>query len=229
MELLVVTAIFSLTMLVGTGVFVVAQKTQRLASITQRLHGDTRYTLEAMAREVKFRTVDYSCYRADVTDCFPVAWLSEPGFSVDLEVGAGRTTLLALRDAAGNRKMYRVFPPTGTTTQKLQVCAIESDDDPDRCTLLSNWDVVTPEGVEADRATFYVFPFRDPFTQCESPGGGADPFGANAVNECTGSSPYLEDEQPRVTIVLQTRQSGATVTPQRLASQTTISSRLYLR
>lgn len=61
-ELLIVAAVFSLLFLVGTTVFVSVQTRQRNILTRQRLTADGRYVLEAMARQLRLGTIDYTYY-----------------------------------------------------------------------------------------------------------------------------------------------------------------------
>lgn len=217
MEVLVAVGVFSIASLIATGVFLVATNTQRNATAAQKLQDDTRFTLENVARTVKYGIVDYAYYGKHLTDgtCEPA---SVPGCILDLDDAAvnGKTDVLALRDPKGNSTRYRFFTDNGTL--KLHICTVTVvssntgfiPDDPDKCEDAANWHVVTPDTIEVVSSAFYLYPFADPFA---------------LQNDGT----YLNDVQPRVTVVLQTQ--SATPLPERLriSAQTTMVTRTYVR
>lgn len=219
-EILLATAIFSLTMLVATAVFITAQRTQRRTTSAQKLQDDTRFIMESIARTIKFTTVDYTCYNQIQETCYPLTLTGTTDPNVNLQTSFGRSNVLALRDATGIKTMYAVFIPGGGSTgeKKLQSCTYDpaTDTDPQKCLQFTNWQTVTPEGVQAVRSSFLIAPFLDPFVQCP------------AGDTCANGSPYQADEQPHVTVILQTRPSGSG-TIQSVTAQTTVTSRLYYR
>jgi prepilin-type N-terminal cleavage/methylation domain-containing protein len=216
-EVLVVIAVFSILMLIATSIFLLSSQSSRRAATAQKLQGDVRFALEAIAREVRYGTIDYGCYEAGST-CDPQTGLpAQPTVA-----NGGETSLLALRDLDGNRVRYKAMNDA-TGTMKLQVCFIDiSEQDLLQCDAahLSNWQVVTPEDVKIVSATFFLHPYQNPF-QLKDP-----------VPD--SGSPYLANAQPRVTIVLKTQQASASLgsgvpKPENISSQTTVVSRFYAR
>lgn len=215
METLVATAVFSVTMLVATNVFVVVAKSQRRASNVQKTQGDVRFAVEAIAREVRFGTVDYAYYSAHPADI--------TALNGNL---AGQTSILALLDAQSNRVRFQVLPDAAGDN-KLQICFLNILTNPlTYCDAPpTNWQVITPEGVKVVGATFFISPLRNPFAVC-------NPAQTNnsAPDFCTNApSPYLDDAQPRATFVLRTQQLGEENSPERVSMQTTVTSRMYPR
>lgn len=209
MEILVVVAVFGVTSLVATNIFLLASKASRRTAISQKLQGDVRFALEAVTREVRFGTIDYDCYNA-MPSCDP----ETPETPIDLADTAGKTSLLALRDVSGNRVRYKFVGTEGAQT--LQVCFIDvANEALTKCNNLSRWESVTPEGVQIVSGGFFLYPFDNPFKLKEP----VPPTG----------SPYLTDAQPRVTVVLKTEQVSTDVAPERIATQTTVTSRYYAR
>ena len=205
-EMLVVVAVFSIMMLVATNIFLIASKSSRKAASSQRVQGDVRFALEAIAREVRFGTIDYDCY-APNPSCDPED-LATP---IDLVANAGRTEFLALRDADGNRVRYAVMDVNGVP--KLQVCFIDiGAEQISKCDVPEAWQIVTPEEVKITNSTFFLFPFLNPFKLRASI---PPPYDANA--------------QPRVTIVLKTQQQTDEVSPEVVSAQTSVVSRYYAR
>lgn len=207
-EMLVVVAVFSVMMLIATNIFLVASKASRQAASSQRVQGDVRFALEAIAREVRFGTIDYDCY-APNPGCDP----EDIGTPIDLDALKGQTSLLALRDTDGNRIRYKVMDSNGVP--KLQVCFIDAGvESLDKCDapVAPAWQVVTPEDVLIENGMFYLYPFLSPFKLRTSI---PPPYDANA--------------QPRVTIVLKTRQQTNEVSPETISAQTSVVSRYYAR
>ncbi|MBI4414916.1 MAG: type II secretion system protein, partial [Candidatus Kerfeldbacteria bacterium] len=73
-EILTVVSIFAVTSLIATNIFVITSRFQRKAATSQKLQGDIRFAVEAIAREVRFGTIDYGCYAPSPINCDP--WLS---------------------------------------------------------------------------------------------------------------------------------------------------------
>ncbi len=206
MEVIIAVAVFSVAMLIATGVFLLATQAQRRTSAEQTLQSDARYVLETLTRAVKYGTVDYTCYETNV-HCDPLA-----GTLFVLDDTNGATNVLALRDLDGNRTRYRVF-----ADGLLYVCTIKAAGDPaDYCdnppgagTNPEAWQPLTPAGITVSQASFTVHPFRDP--------------AAAAGGE------FLSNDQPRVTIGYTAEQIGAQEQDDRITLQTTITSRTYAR
>lgn len=211
-EILVVVAIFSVTSLVATNIFLVTNQASRRTASDQKLQGDVRFALEAIAREVRFGTIDYDCYdnpNASNASCDP-----EATAVVDLSATGGKANLLALRDVTGNRIRYKVI--TVGAEPKLEVCLINIGSDAlTKCDDIAAWEVVTPEGVRIVNGDFYINPPQNPF-QLKEPASAS-------------GSPYLGDVQPTVTIVFKSQQSGNDLVPENISNQTTVVSRSYVR
>lgn len=209
-EVLIVVAVFSLTMLVATNIFILANRSQRQASVDQKIQGDIRFVMEAISREVRFGTIDYDCYAQG--NCDPV----NPA-PINLSATRGETSVLALKDADGNKIRFAAFPENGE--RKLQVCLINAaTDNPDKCAspdagAENDWEVITPDNIRVAATTFILYPHTNPYLPC--------------TGTCAGA--YEADGQPKVTIILQTRQSGNEVVPEEISSQTTVISRFYAR
>lgn len=212
-EILIVVAIFALAMLIATNIFLLVSQSQRRATTQQKLQGDVRFALEAMARDIRFGTVDYGCYDG-TTVC-------QPGTTThDLLTDTnGNATLLALIDANGNRKRYAMMTEPGTELKKLYTCTIDAGagEPVDRCSdssgSLANWEIVTARGIHVSDIRFFIAPYVNPFAPCAA--------------SCAG--PYASDEQPRVTIVFRTIQDSAEAVPESVSQQTTVVTRFYPR
>lgn len=209
-EILTVVSIFAVTSLIATNIFVITSRFQRKAATSQKLQGDIRFAVEAIAREVRFGTIDYDCYNDPaLPNCDP--WSS----SNDLVSTSGRMSLLALKDADGIRTRYRVSP----VDDRLYVCSLSTTDADTVCDAPppgnARWQPVSPADIRVVRGAFYLFPFTNPYAL------------TNPVP--LDGSPYTADAQPRVTIVLATQQTLAEISPERASLQTTVTSRLYLR
>lgn len=207
-EILTVVSVFAMVSLIATNIFVLTSRFQRKAATSQKLQGDIRFSVEAIAREVRFGTIDYGCYDPSPTNC-------DPWGSLNTLAPNGKTPLLALIDADGVRTRYRVSP----ADNRLYVCSLGITDANTVCDALppgnNKWQPVSPADIRVVKGEFYLFPFTSPFVLK-----GVIPL---------DDSPYTTDAQPRVTIVLATQQTLDEVAPERASLQTTITSRLYLR
>ncbi|MBI3956434.1 MAG: type II secretion system protein [Candidatus Kerfeldbacteria bacterium] len=218
-EILVVVAVFSITMLVAVNIFLITTRSSRRAALSQKIQGDVRFAVEAMAREVRYGTIDYDCYSPN-PGCDPEDPTHTPYELNNLVTNnKGRTPLLALRDVNGNRVRYKVMPefPAPGERQTLRVCLIDiTRDSLNKCDDPLIWEVVTPEDVSIVKGEFYLHPF-------------VNPFQLNPLRGDVGELIFLADAQPRVTIVLRTQQTTAEPQRQILSAQTTVMSRLYAR
>lgn len=224
-EIIVVVAVFSVTVLVATNIFLLSSRSQRLATSAQKIQGDIRFALEAIAREVRFGTIDYDCYDGVPPACDP------SGVPINLEVDEGLTNLLAIVDSSGNKIRFMVDPFATIGSSKLYVC-LEKAETPsiDECQFEPGWEQVTPEGVKVipGGTNFYISPHRSPFVLCDPVSTG---YLKCQVPAIPGDpvSPYLTDEQPRVTVTIQTEQEVDEIGKERSSMQTTITSRVFVR
>lgn len=207
-EILTVVAVFSIIILIATNIFLYAIQSQRRAADAQRTQGDIRFSIEAMAREVRYGAIEYACYSS--TDCIPGG---EPPV---LDSVTHQTSVLAVIDTEGKRIRFRTAADALGYT-RLLVCSIEVPSEPlNKCATGAEWDAMTPIGVRVENALFYITPTQDPFALCE---GAA----------CPSGRAYAVDEQPRVTMILRTRPSSNDPFPERVSMQTTVTSRVYGR
>lgn len=88
-EILIVTAVFSMVVLIATTVFANIQTSQRGVLTRQRVVADGRYLLETMARSVRIGRIDYAYYR--LSGSLPDA-----------------QTILATRDQSNDETCYRL-------------------------------------------------------------------------------------------------------------------------
>ncbi|MCZ2846343.1 MAG: prepilin-type N-terminal cleavage/methylation domain-containing protein [Candidatus Bathyarchaeota archaeon] len=208
LELLVSVTIFAITIMVGVDLFFTIVKIQRRISYVQELQGDARNLLEEMAREVRLGSIDYEYYTDKAIN-----------FSDLRDASTDNNKILVIKDPDDNRSFFKRVD-AGTTLVKnpsrnrfvIKICYIDArSDSEDKCDQESNWEIATPEGFHVEKFLIFVNPEVNPF-------------------ELNESYEYDFDEQPRVTIILQTesdRKEKAYQIFSRL--QTTVSSRLYLR
>ncbi len=142
MELLVVLTIFSMVVTTATDIFLLTNRSQRKIFGLERTQADARYTLEAIAREVRTGTIDYAYYAGRA------AQLATP----DAE--------LALLDAANSPLKFKV---SDSGTEAL--CA---DANSRPCLLVTVGAnppaAITPKNVAVRTAKFYVAPTSDPMS-----------------------------------------------------------------
>lgn len=236
-ELMVVAAVFSITVLVATAVFVNVQSFQRGISGRQRVVADGRYVLEAMARTAKLGLPDYKFYANGYTvPCANANAAAAPPPPCNLNYPQ---SMLVTRDQANQQTCYRL----NASSRSLET---SSD-----CTgLAAVWNDITPSDLEINDFRVYIQPGGDPYRL--PPAGDSDcKIAANwnqisgvctcaAAGDCsagqtcadTGSGKICKnpDSQPTVTIYLNTRSPGRG--PGETADstmQTTVASRVYRR
>lgn len=206
LELLVSAAIFAITITMGVDLFFTIVKIQRRISYLQELEGYARNLLEEMAHEVRLGNIDYDYYEGiNFSD------LGNPS--------TNDNKILVTQDPDDNRSFFKRFD-TGIQLVKnpsknrfiIKTCYIDARSDPaDKCDQESDWEAVTPEEFHVEKFLIFVNPEVNPL-------------------ELNESYEYGSNEQPRVTIVLQTESDRKEKAYQIFSKlQTTVSSRLYLR
>ncbi|MBI3963481.1 MAG: prepilin-type N-terminal cleavage/methylation domain-containing protein [Candidatus Kerfeldbacteria bacterium] len=151
MEMIVVVAVLSITIVVAIDIFLNLSKLQRRASAQQEVQSDARYLLEAVVRDVRSGTVDYAFYGGSITN---------------------PETILVVRDPDGNQRQYQYEP--GAQKIRFCMCNLSSPTScPDPGDLLvpgciddtdtPTWQDVTPPGITIQSAVFTIIPMEDPF------------------------------------------------------------------
>ena len=137
MELLVVLGIFSAVVASASDIFMLATRSQRKVFALERTQADARFTMEAIAREVRTGSIDYAHYGDK---------LQAPGPADEL----------ALIDSTG--QPIRFFKSDDPAT-----CA---DTESAPCLLVAigggSPAAITPKGVKVYSAAFYLMPKADP-------------------------------------------------------------------
>jgi len=162
MEILVVLAVFSITILIAVDIFFAITRLQRHADAQQRVQSDARFVIESMVRDVHSGTFDYELYDA---------------LGYDLEGSVGPPIVppdlpdkLLLYDPEGNQRRYWY----DDTVQKIKFCQCTiSGSCPNPGALLTpgcpnaagetTWQNITPDSIDITSAVFLVGPPKDPF------------------------------------------------------------------
>lgn len=134
-EMLVVLAVFSVVTVVIVDIFMMASRAQKRTLVVQRIQADARYSMEAMAREIKMDMIDYDFYGGTINP--------------------GPQDVLALRDADDNSIIFKKNSencPVGTTN-----CLVVSLDGG------TTWASITSKGVNVEDLKFYIYPTKNPF------------------------------------------------------------------
>jgi prepilin-type N-terminal cleavage/methylation domain-containing protein len=140
MEMVVAVAVFSVVIMMAMDLYFIAQKAQRKTTAIQKVQSDARYSLEAMAREIRVDKIDYKYY-------------------VDKEIDlTSDLSTLALRD---NKDESIIFAKSSDP----DVCGSDVD-----ClaVLINNnepWYSLTPNNIEVKNLKFYISPSSDPFAE----------------------------------------------------------------
>lgn len=151
MEMIVVMAVLSITIVVAVDIFLNLSKLQRRASAQQEVQSDARYLLEAVVRDVRSGTVDYDFYGGSITN---------------------PETILVVRDPEGNQRQYHY----NAASQKAEFCmcilgSLTSCPDPGDLlvpgciddTDTPTWQDITPPNITMQSAIFTIIPVEDPF------------------------------------------------------------------
>lgn len=142
MELLVVLGLFSTVVVASSDIFLLASRAQRKVFGLERTQADARFTMEAIAREVRTGTVDYAYYA---------------GRAVPLGVPDAE---LALVDSTNTRLKFSV---SDASTESA--CASASSRPCMLVTIGAGSPVaISPKGVKVRNAKFYLAPTVDPMT-----------------------------------------------------------------
>jgi len=137
MEMLVVLGIFSTVVTAATDIFMLANRAQRKIFSLERTQADARFTMEAMAREIRTGSIDYAHYGAALGDPGPVPEL-------------------ALIDSAGKKILFRKSDSAADCADAASTpCLLVSLDDGASA-------AITPKGVRLFNAAFYLLPKADP-------------------------------------------------------------------
>lgn len=135
-EMMIVLAIFSVTTVVIVDIFMMASKASRRTLAIERVQSDARYSLEAVAREIRMDMIyyDWSGYAGGI---------------------AAPEDELALKDADDNLIIFKKSVndcPSGTTN-----CLVVSLDGG------VTWASITSKGNNVEDLKFYIDPAVDPF------------------------------------------------------------------
>jgi prepilin-type N-terminal cleavage/methylation domain-containing protein len=235
-EILVVTAVFSLVVLIATGAYTTINSRQRSILARQRVVADGRYVLEAIARTVRIGSIDYAYY----------------GNGHEISDTSGHI-VLATRDQQNNQTCYQFASPN------LQVSSDCSSGSP-------TWATFNPSDIQVNDLRIYISPRSNPAmatpqasdgSDCKAPGTWDSSAGVcqcnnpdnsqcwadqqcvsvNAVGtSCTGvESPSCicqnARQQPQVTIVISTTSNAGAAAGEQasISLQTTVASRTYHR
>lgn len=248
-EILVVTAVFSIVFLLGTTVFLNIQSQQRGVLARQKVVADGRYVLESIARNVRLSAVDYAFYTTTPPD----------------SVVTTLENILVLRDQTNMQVCYRLKDNQMQNYTGVTAC------DPTVPVNDANWTNITPDDLQVQNFNVYIKPGSDPFmktptvsTDCRvarnpvgtglpvidgfdntqgvcicndthgTPGDDIDPTNCWPDQSCRtiGSVDICQNAtiQPRVTLVMRTKATSTAPGEQaEVTLQTTVGSRVYRR
>lgn len=144
MELLVVLGIFSMVVTAASDIFLMTNRSQRKVFGLERTQADARFTLEAMAREIRTGVIDYAYY----------AGRTLPLGTPDTELALIDSTNVPLRFALSSSPAECDRPEAATSP----CLTVTINDDP----LTTS--AITPKGVAVRGVAFYVSPTADPLT-----------------------------------------------------------------
>jgi len=206
-EMIIALSIFVLIVLIVGNIFVVINHSQRRVANMQKLQDDVRYSVEAMAQEIRLGRINYDYYVGESIDLHPASAITEYP--------------LAVINQSGEFIYYR------KNVNNLEYC---KNDIPAECT---DWQVVTPRGVTVEELRFIITPSADPFTDSS----GLVCLSVNPCSgQCSsyrwdgGRCEYFSDGgnfQPKVRIIMKSEGTGDYISGGiRIVMQTAVSSRL---
>jgi len=137
LEMLVVSAIFVMTMTAMVSIFVQTNRAQKRLANSEKLQADTRYVVELIAREVRNNKVDYDFYTSGGDD-----------------LTAQPLNYLALKNTDDESIRFHF------TNNKIEICRYVSE--VINCELDTYYDV-TPEDISVTSMKFFVTPDTNPF------------------------------------------------------------------
>lgn len=239
MEMVVVLAVFSTTALMAVDLFLTITNVQRQVRNVQAVQSDARFAMESMVKTVKQGTIDYAYYQAS---CSASSDNYRDPCTTDEDCDNGSceeinlisaAPILAVRDQDNNQVFYRRNGNYGLG-DIVEVCS-NNYYYFNRCNVSNEeWQAVTPSGVKVTKLEFYITPTTNPFSTknyCEAD---SDCCEVNTVNCASGDCEEsvklcaIPDEQPLVTIVLET-ESKSSGYQETISLQTTVSSMIYKR
>lgn len=155
LELIVAMGIFSIVLIIATGLFVSITRSQKRVQSLSKLQGDARFLIENMAQAVRIDGIDYSYYRDPDGD-------NDPSDAI-LNVSSSPQSTLVTKSAAGDRTVYWKLPGTNA----ISVCLQKSTEPFVKCwadsSNSSNFLPVTPTNVNITKFNVYISPGSDPF------------------------------------------------------------------
>ncbi len=138
MEILVVMGIFSMTVTITSGIFLLSNQAQRRVLALTAAQADLRFVMEAIVREVRGGQIDYATYE---------------GAQGGITIPASR---LLLQSASGNQlEFYSETNPTVCSFGVSRCLAVRVN---------GTAQSLTSTGVVLDKLVFYISPGNDPFS-----------------------------------------------------------------
>lgn len=129
-EMLVAATVFVTSTLVLVQVYSVTQKNQERVAGESLVISEARYALEAIVREMRTGSINYSYYGAPVT---------------------GIVNTLALRDSSGNSLLFKKGAKGDGSCSLVSNCILYSINS-------SVWSKLTKDDTNISRLDFYIFP-----------------------------------------------------------------------
>lgn len=175
MEMMVVTALFALTVTLSSVMFIRTTREGTRAKNIQTVQGDLRYVMEKIGQDLQTATIDYEYYRKlgsakDANKSEP--WRDEVTNRILLDRTGSRSGqlidrigILALRDGFYNQ----IFYVWNAGAQMIETCTNTlgggGNIDPAYCDQADRWERLTPSRSQLQKVEFIVSPSSDPFFQ----------------------------------------------------------------
>lgn len=165
LELIVAAAIFSIALLVATGLFVSVTRGQKRVQSLSKVQDDARFVLEQMAQAVRIDGIDYNYYldRNGDGQVYP-ADLTE-----DNDISDAALSELVTNDASSVRRVFRQYTVAATGQNVIGVCSQNTlvSAENGRCKpgqeATAAFSIVTPTSINITDFKVWIDPGSDPF------------------------------------------------------------------
>ncbi len=146
MEMVVVLAIFSVTLTMAVNIFMKASSAQSKTIVVQKVASDARYAIERIAEEFKMGIIDYEYYEY-----------------YGITLGGEPQDILAIRDVNEEQIIFKKseegvddgYCPDEESKPCLLIGVVEEE--------VPNWASITSKGTKVKDLKFFIAPPEDPF------------------------------------------------------------------
>lgn len=139
-EVMVTVGIFGLAFVTIGAIFLGFTISQARATQAQRLLNEGNYIFDSVVREIRMNAIDYSCTATSY---------------------ATETDYICLQSLDGKSIHFRITD--AGTTKRIEVCKMQTYDEPACADASENWSIMTPDFMKVIDVQFYVSPTQSPY------------------------------------------------------------------